>query len=220
MTGWRIGTLSPQPRVCVSCGPGVFQIPVQRLSWASNGVLVERNECRIFEPMEQITDLSSALDSCLVSESAASVLQAEFVLLLEDCKLSLGRSSPGLSSLPDKSGCYLWVVRYGAAKYCIYAGRTNSVRRRAGDYSAPFQMHSPNDFKLRFFEEQLREFQPQAKLSLFFKAVPTEHCVEEEKRFISMFMPAINRLAAPSAQDREVIQSAYRDYYRSAFGNK
>lgn len=152
-----------------------------------------------------------------MSEERAQRIDQEFVLLLADCALSIGRKAPGLSTLPMNPGCYIWVAQYNSSRYCVYVGRTTSIRRRASDYSAPFQLHSPNDFKLRFFEEALREAAPQSKLSLYFKALPEKESLAEEQKLIAALNPAINTLLPPTESDRCVIKDAYRQYYRSAF---
>jgi hypothetical protein len=159
----------------------------------------------------------SYLEPFVISGMPAERLETEFVLLLANCLLSIGRGSPGLSSLPTEAGCYVWVAQHNSSRYCVYVGRTTSIRRRAADYSAPFQLHSPNDFKLRFFEEDLRKAAPDALLSLYFKALPEKECFAEEQHLIAALHPAINSLPRPVESDRLVIKDAYRQYYRSAF---
>lgn len=157
---------------------------------------------------------STYLLSCLIKDSN-SIFQTEFELQIENCLLSLGRSSPGIPNLPETSGCYLWVVDNKTTKYCVYVGKTTNLRRRIKDYSAHFQMKAPNDFKLRFFEELLRSTLPDSKLSLYFKPVPKEKGFEEERRLIGIFNPVINNLK-PNSEDSALIQDAYKNYYWSA----
>lgn len=155
-----------------------------------------------------------------ISETLFQTVEQEFRLLLEDCRLELGRSSPGLSQLPAVAGCYLWIAAHESARFCVYVGRTNSIRRRAADYSAPFQMHSPNDFKLRFFEEELRTALPTATLSLYFQEFPVEKCALRERELIVALRPAINTLPVPDQTIRKQIADVYREHYRNALRNR
>ena len=156
------------------------------------------------------------LSQFAIPDSLFKRVEQEFQLLLADCRLSLGRSSPGLAALPPVSGCYLWIASHDSARFSIYAGRTSSIRRRAADYSAPFQIHSPNDFKLRFFEEELRVVLPSATLALYFQAIPADLCSNRERDLIAEFRPAINTLPVPDDVVRKAVEDVYREHYRRA----
>jgi hypothetical protein len=156
------------------------------------------------------------LSEFTIPDALFRTVEQEFQLLLADCRLVLGRSSPGLAGLPAVAGCYLWIATHESARFSIYIGRTNSIRRRAADYSAPFQMHSPNDSKLRFFEEELRAALPAATLSLYFQAIPVEGCAKREQELIAALRPAINTLPVPDEHVRKAIADVYREHYRKA----
>src|SRR5437763_1551320 len=93
-------------------------------------------------------------------------LVANFVQL--GTSVDLTSIGPPLSVIPSDTGCYLWVMQCGEARYKIYLGRTGSIRKRARDYSREFQVHSPNDFKLRLFQSFMAKSWPAAKLDLYF----------------------------------------------------
>ena len=74
----------------------------------------------------------------LVAEKDTETL-AHFQLLSPRVDLSL--VAPLLPTLPDASGCYLWLMRTGQKRYKIYVGSAGSVRKRVKDYGRAFQMH-------------------------------------------------------------------------------
>jgi hypothetical protein len=59
---------------------------------------------------------------------------------------------------------YFWTAVLESVEFKIYAGKTNSLGYRIRNYSATFQPHSPNDFKLLVFGAFLQELAPAAAL--------------------------------------------------------
>lgn len=151
-----------------------------------------------------------------LSDDDEELLSKNFSLLLRDCRLHSLRPADFSSAVSATSGCYLWLMRLGGSSYKIYVGRTHSIRRRLTDYSGHFQPHSPNDFKLRFFEEFIREVFPAAELDLYFIAHPLEKCGDTEKQLIRVLRPLINSLPPSTAEERELLRAAFSQFYRSA----
>ncbi len=123
-----------------------------------------------------------------------------------------------LPLLPADSGCYLWLLCHECRQYKVYLGRAGSIRKRVKDYGLDFQLHSPNDFKLRLFYSFMTEWWPGSTLDLYFAAHPAAHLRDRERDLIRQFRPLINNLPAPSDDERTIVQDAFRAYYRSVLG--
>jgi hypothetical protein len=144
----------------------------------------------------------------------------DFRLLLPSVNLeTLGRKEIA-ERLPDEAGCYFWILVCKKNKYRIYLGRTNSIRKRVTDYSIEFQMHSPNDFKIRFFQEFVQKELPEAELDLYFAPTPLEECRVRETNLVRLYRPVINERAAATKEEKALIKSAFSDFYGSVFGRK
>ncbi len=151
-----------------------------------------------------------------VTRSDAEVIERQFTRLLVGCCLGELTAVECRSTLMARSGCYLWVMRLESAQFKIYVGQTNSIQKRVTDYTVGFQIHSPNDYKLRFFEELMREAFPLATLDLYFAAAPVEQCRDRENEFVRQFRPLINTLPPANEEERELIRQAFRAYYQSS----
>jgi len=120
------------------------------------------------------------------------------------------------ASIPSACGCYFWLLSVGPRRFKIYLGRTRSLSRRLLEYRNPFQVHSPNDFKLQFFWAWLTRDIPAARLDLYFRTVPPDLCKAAETELVRRYRPLINCLPPPTLADRQAIQFAFEEYYRSA----
>lgn len=123
-------------------------------------------------------------------------------------------------SSPEASGCYFWVLRSELRLYKIYIGRTANLRRRMVDYANPFQIHAPNDYKLRFFQEYCREFFPYSQLDLYFLRIPSGEVKNRETELVRMFAPLINQRMVSTTSQRELIYRAFSEYYTEIFQAK
>jgi|SRR5579862_5363406 len=125
-----------------------------------------------------------------------------------------------LEDLTSASGCYLWTMDVDEDRFKIYIGQTRSLRKRVTDYSIEMQIHSPNDFKLRFFQELALEVFPSARFDVHFAPLPDGERHEREKSLVRQFAPLINTLRVPTQADRAIILNGYRQYYRAAFAHR
>lgn len=117
------------------------------------------------------------------------------------------------SCVPDISGCYFWLLESADLIAKIYIGRTKSFRKRFRDYSASFQIHSPNDYKLIIWSQFSSKHFPDAALS--FHVCPAEE--NESKRleteYVNRFRPLLNERVSSSVDERELVKSAFTDQY-------
>jgi hypothetical protein len=148
----------------------------------------------------------------------ADHLRSRFVKVLDGCRVRTLRSDGMGHGVAEESGCYVWIMRIGSESYSIYVGRTNSIVRRVRDYGGSFQVHSPNDFKLRLVEEALGEVFEAALFDLYFEPCPLRECSDRERSLIAFFRPLVNDLPKPTAWERERVEDAYRAFYRSVVG--
>lgn len=114
-------------------------------------------------------------------------------------------------------GVYFWVLLLNDERYKIYIGKTKSLVRRLTDYTNPFQVHSPNDYKLRFFQEFILEHAPGARLALFFKPCSLADYTEVETRLVGVFSPLINARSKAVQEEREMMKAAFARYYTAIF---
>jgi hypothetical protein len=111
-----------------------------------------------------------------------------------------------------RHGVYWWVMRYRGELFKIYAGRTNSLPRRIREYANSFQPGVPNDYKLRHFQDWMRERFPDAELDLYFLETSNHH--EREKEILRQTRPFINKRAQA---DSAVLLGANREFFRAGF---
>lgn len=117
-------------------------------------------------------------------------------------------------------GVYFWLMKYKGEKYKIYIGRTNSLKRRIGDYKREFQIHSPNDFKLRFFQEFIHNNLKNSCLVLYFLECSEADCKKKETEAIKSFRPLLNERSKTSDKRKTKMQQAFKEYYEEVFLNK
>ena len=94
----------------------------------------------------------------VLTATDATALASEFTRLAQNVDLYAVESL--LPSLSTESGCYLWLLCHEGSQFKVYLGGTRSIRRRVKDYGLEFQLHSPNDFKLRLFYSFMAEWWP------------------------------------------------------------
>ena len=145
----------------------------------------------------------------------AEHLQSTFTKVLDGCRVHTIRSTGARHGVIDGSGCYVWVMRLNSSSYTVYVGRTSSIVRRVNDYSGDFQVQSPNDFKMRLVEEALSERFPDAVFDLYFAPVSLAECNAQEKALIAKFRPLVNSFPKPTPEERELVERAYRTFYRA-----
>ena len=121
---------------------------------------------------------------------------------------------------PVETGVYFWILELEGKQYKVYIGRTKSLIRRLSDYTSTFQIHSPNDYKLRFFQEFIYENYKNANFSLFFRKCSKNDYTEIETSEIQRYKPLINLRAQVSVEEKNKIKKAFRSYYESVFISK
>lgn len=97
-----------------------------------------------------------------------------------------------------RHGVYYWVMRYRGERFKIYAGRTNSLPRRIREYATSFQSGVSNDYKLRHFQDWMRERFLDAELDLYF--LETSSHGERETEILRQTRPFINNEPTPIRQ--------------------
>jgi hypothetical protein len=111
-----------------------------------------------------------------------------------------------------RQGVYYWVKRFRGERFKIYAGRTNSLPRRVREYANRFQSGVPNDYKLRHFQDWMRERFPDAEFDLYF--LETSNHGEREKEILRKTRPFINKRAEA---DSAALLAANREFFRIGF---
>lgn len=133
------------------------------------------------------------LGSFRFSSLEAQTLREQFGLIATNLELHAVPSELR-KSVPSNSGCYFWTMRLGGAEFKIYIGRTRSMRKRLADYANDIQIHAPNDYKLRFFQEFIHEADKSATFDLYFTAVGEDRFKAREVELVNKFRPFINFL--------------------------
>jgi len=170
-----------------------------------------------------MTSLPSGFAQFKMGEAHIASLRRDFELLVPQVDLSRPAQVERIvTHYKKKPGIYFWVMRYGVADdlYSIYIGKTNSLSYRVQNYVSEFQPHSPNDFKLRIFQAFLSEVAPTAALDLLFSPKPADQLTQSENEAINAYnKPLLNRRQAATAEARLGLQSAFAQFYRSAFAS-
>lgn len=120
----------------------------------------------------------------------------------------------------DRTGVYFWLLIIGSRAYAVYVGKTKDIERRLTDYLTPFQVHSPNDFKLRFFQNFVFRKEPNAQFPLFFEKCPSDQLIQRETELCQQYLPLINDRAQASAEAKAQVKDAFESYYDSIFEKK
>jgi len=147
------------------------------------------------------------------------VFLSEFQLVVRNVDLAnIQLDDPAITALLKVKGVYFCTVRVADSDYKLYAGRTESLPRRLADYKRGFQEHSPNDFKLRFFQPFFLARFPSAEFSLFFHA--THDFKTKETEVVRSYKPLINERQAAKPEARSAVKQAYENYYVKIFEEK
>lgn len=166
------------------------------------------------------TQILPGLEAFRLSREGQKELETKFQLVLDDANFITRRKEEIRHALPgtcNSSGVYFWVMNVGEFRYRLYIGKTNSLVRRVADYLKEFQAHSPNDYKIRIFQEAILEFEPMAKFNLYFMQVPLDAYTTLETKLIRQYDPLLNRRAKVGKAARESFRNAFAAFYRAGF---
>lgn len=145
-------------------------------------------------------------------------LEENYVLLLENVDLNNLTISEHINVLSQyEVGVYFWVMTIDMTKYKIYIGKTNSIERRVKDYCGGFQIHSPNDYKMRFFQSFIASNVAKFSLSLHFSAQEKHNYTAAETESINFFKPMINQRLITKSSHKKQLKEAYEVYYHNVF---
>ncbi|ENJ1793123.1 hypothetical protein AB0557_004337 [Vibrio parahaemolyticus] len=118
------------------------------------------------------------------------------------------------------TGVYFWVMEIESQQYRIYVGKTKSLSRRLSDYFNNFQIHSPNDYKLKFFQDYVLDLHHRAKFELYFMPCDISEYTQNETKMVNKFTPLINERARVSQDTKDKMKQAFQEYYVSVFEAK
>lgn len=153
-----------------------------------------------------------------LSPSEAETLKKDFVSVVLGTDLSrCERINHVVSDYRNVSGIYFWIMRLNGDEVKIYVGKTKSLSLRALNYTANFQPHSPNDFKLKVFRTFMTEKIPGSELDLHFCKTPIPDLTRTENDFIKKYKPMLNERMAASPAARVALEGAFSELYRSSF---
>lgn len=165
-----------------------------------------------------MTDTLAMFERFRISAAEVLTLRAEFEHLVENNDLSrTQRVRQIISEYKKVPGIYFWTIRLEDRELKIYIGKTNSLGYRAYNYTAPFQPHSPNDFKIQVFRNFIFELAPSAQFNLYFARTEVADLNPAEKAAISKYKPLLNMPRSPTSEAKEALQTAFADFYRSSF---
>lgn len=153
-----------------------------------------------------------------LSAEDSTTLADTFQLLLTNVDFEVP-DRPKLQNLPLTPGVYFWTLRCDSEIFKIYVGKAKNISKRTNDYHLEFQPHSPNDFKLRFFQQFVFQHFPRATFDLWFRHVPLDCYTEDENKFIRMFSPLINERGS-GTEEKAVLKAAFSAYFTQTFTRK
>jgi hypothetical protein len=161
----------------------------------------------------------------LVSESELETITHEYDVISSNFLLIDVNETTEVSFILKKTlidvttdaGVYFWLLDLDSDCYKIYIGKTTSLKRRLGDYSNPFQIHSPNDYKMKFFQEFILNQYKNAQFRLLFKPASKESITALETKEINAFNPLINQRKKPSKEVQLKIFDSFQAYYNESF---
>ena len=161
------------------------------------------------------------LEPYILSDVQRAGVETEFSLVLADARLA-GRSKADIRrAIPDTCdgvpGVYLWVMSVGPVLYRVYVGKTKSLERRVADYMKDFQPHSPNDYKIRIFQQAVFAKEPEASFMLYFARASLETYTRLETQAVQRYTPLLNQRASVAPAAREAFQKAFEAFYRAGF---
>lgn len=134
--------------------------------------------------------------------------------------LAAAGPDPALSALTGVRGVYFLTMRLGPCVYKIYVGKTTSLPRRLADYAKAFQVHSPNDFKLRAFQDFIWQHFPAATFDLYFARESELGYTLDETAAVQLYRPLVNERAKKNVDARLTVQQACESHYAAVFAQK
>jgi hypothetical protein len=160
------------------------------------------------------------LEPYVFSETQRRGLEAVFGLALSDARL-VGRSKDDILDIPGAfcrvPGVYFWVMGIGSCLYRIYVGKTKSLERRVADYMKDFQPHSPNDYKIRVFQQAAIEAEPSAHFMLYFARSSPSNYSKLETQSVRAYCPLLNHRASVAQAARDAFERAFVAFYHAGF---
>lgn len=163
--------------------------------------------------------MHSWLEEFIANTEDEETLQAEFNR--HSFELNFADFKPSyLSQIPNKSGIYfIGAKRNNLLK--VYAGKANNIQVRITDYHRGFQVHCPNDRKMFFFQEWLREISSEWRLRLYTRLVEDSgHRSEIEATLINQLNPLVNARKRANQKERNLIEEAYKRYFFEFFSTR
>ena len=146
------------------------------------------------------------------------VISSNFLLIdINETNEATLTSKKTIGDVTADAGVYFWLLALDSNRYKIYIGKTTSLKRRLGDYSNPFQIHSPNDYKMKFFQEFILNKYKNAQFQLLFKRSAKESITALETKEINAFNPLINQRKKTSKEIQLKIFNSFQAYYNESF---
>ncbi|UCV28392.1 GIY-YIG nuclease family protein [Ferribacterium limneticum] len=164
--------------------------------------------------------MTSGLNQFIQSANETAAIKLQFDLVCSNANLvnpECGAIGDALNTDLATPGIYYWSMLVGESEYKIYVGKTNSLLRRIKDYLKEFQPHSPNDYKLRIFQQAAVKRYPNAKFSLRFFSANVANLTKLENDMVTLLDPLLNQRAKPPAQAKTALQHAFEAYYIAGF---
>ena len=117
-----------------------------------------------------------------------------------------------LGDVKDVPGVYFLIMRIGQYRYKVYAGKTKTIKRRLYEYTSEFQVHAPNDYKLRFFQEFMLKHDPKIKFDLYFQKSDIDGYTKMETAVVREYKPLINQRNHSVVAERMAMKEAFTTY--------
>jgi hypothetical protein len=185
---------------------------------------LEEVHVRSEPPQSDALEKFGGLTKYRLEDEHSSEFRTQFELVRRGLVLSSlaadADADPALSALTGVRGVYFVTMRLGGSEYKIYVGKTTSLPRRLADYRKAFQVHSPNDFKLRVLQDYMWQRFPQAAFDLYFARESELGYTSDETAALRRHSPLVNERATKSVDAIFVMQQAFEAHYAAVFGQK
>ena len=152
-----------------------------------------------------------------------AVFHRDFQLALPDVRLKELATewiASKLNHLKNLFGVYFWIMVLNDRLYKIYVGKTKSLPQRLTEYRNKFQLHSPNDYKMQFFQDFIIKREPRARFDLYFCPASRETYTEKETEYVRDYGPLINEKSPGSSLAKRNVKQAFWEYYDGIFESK
>jgi hypothetical protein len=155
----------------------------------------------------------SALSQYKLDANQAADFDQRFTLVLPDFGLIKDDLNHELLvDVKDVPGVYFLIMRIGQCRYKVYAGKTKTIKRRLYEYTSEFQVHAPNDYKLRFFQDFMLKHDPQIKFDLYFQKSDIDGYTKMETAVVREYKPMINQRSHTVVAERMAMKEAFATY--------